>query len=45
MPDYHFGDGVSNPRRGKYQQSWIDSLKLHNDPRLPVISVNSRAGA
>ena len=37
--DYHFQDGVSNPEGGKYQQSWIDSLKAHNDPRLPVISV------
>ena len=37
--DYHFQDGVSNPEGGKYQQSWIDSLKAHNDPRLPIISV------
>lgn len=37
--DYISQNGTSNPEGGKYQQKWIDSLKAHNDPRLPVISV------
>jgi len=37
--DYIRQDGVSNPEGGKYQQKWIDSLKAHIDPRLPIISV------
>lgn len=37
--DYRTMNGSSNPEGGKYQQKWIDSLKAHNDPRLPVISV------
>jgi hypothetical protein len=36
---YIKADGVSNTEGGKYQQSFIDSLKAHSDPRLNVISV------
>jgi len=37
--DYIAQDGVKNPEGGKYQQKFIDSLKAHSDPRLPIISV------
>ncbi|MBN9380060.1 MAG: SusD/RagB family nutrient-binding outer membrane lipoprotein [Chitinophagaceae bacterium] len=37
--DYIRQDGVSNPEGGKYQQKFVDSLKAHKDPRLPIISV------
>jgi hypothetical protein len=37
--DYIAQNGTSNPEGGKYQQKWIDSLKAHNDPRLPIISI------
>ncbi len=37
--NYVKADGVSNPEGGKYHQAFIDSLKVNNDPRLPVISV------
>ncbi|HVU56317.1 MAG TPA: SusD/RagB family nutrient-binding outer membrane lipoprotein [Puia sp.] len=37
--DYIAQNGTTNPEGGKYQQKWIDSLKAHNDPRLPIISV------
>jgi len=37
--DYIAQNGTSNPEGSKYQQKWIDSLKAHNDPRLPILSV------
>ena len=37
--DYIKADGLNNTEGGKYQQSFIDSLKANNDPRLSVISV------
>ena len=37
--DYIKADGLNNTEGGKYQQAFIDSLKLNNDPRLSVISV------
>jgi len=36
--DYVAGDGTSNKEGGKYHQTFIDSLKLNADPRLPVLS-------
>ncbi len=37
--NYIKADGISNTEGGKYQQVFIDSLKMNNDPRLPFISV------
>lgn len=37
--DYIARNGKTNTEGGKYQETFIDSLKANNDPRLPVISV------
>jgi hypothetical protein len=37
--NYIRADGINNTEGGKYQKAFIDSLKLNNDPRLPVLSV------
>ncbi|HTE11519.1 MAG TPA: SusD/RagB family nutrient-binding outer membrane lipoprotein [Chitinophagaceae bacterium] len=42
--DYIKADGLNNTEGGKYQQSFIDSLKNNNDPRLGVISVVYQSG-
>jgi hypothetical protein len=37
--DYRAANGFGNKEGGKYQQTFIDSLKANNDPRLPVLAV------
>jgi hypothetical protein len=37
--DYISGDGFTNSEGGKYHETFIDSLKANNDPRLRVISI------
>lgn len=37
--DYIAGNGTGNSEGGKYQETFIDSLKDNNDPRLSVLSI------
>lgn len=37
--DYIAGNGKTNPEGGKYQETFIDSLKANDDPRLPILSI------
>jgi hypothetical protein len=37
--DYIARNGKTNTEGGKYQETFIDSLKANNDPRLPILSI------